>query len=281
MPTDVERLRRDVSLSDTARGYGLDLQRDGDEWLAPCPFHSEKTASFTIFTGKDNVERFHCFGCGAKGDVLDFVRQIEGKTLPEAIAVLDGGPKGNRVEPRKVEVRDPYAGIEIVETPELALGRVKLYNPKRAGTEREWGSFVPAMIFPYRNLDGSLFGYVLRHNLPDGGKETPMVMRVRLPSGQEVWSRFPFPKPRPLYGVETIGDSRQVIVVEGEKCRDFLASATGRVVVTWAGGTLRGRNVVSWRDNDAPGRATMDEVGKIVTALDCTYRTLDLSRRAA
>ena len=82
-----------------------------------------------------------------------------------------------------------------------------------------------------------MIGYVLRHDFSDGGKETPMVMWVRLPDGRECWSRFPFPKPRPLYGLDKIGTGGQVIVVEGEKCADALRIATGRIVVSWAGGT--------------------------------------------
>lgn len=290
MASDVERIRRDVSLSDTAAQFGVKLERDGAEFVACCPFHAEDTPSFTIFRGQDGIERMHCFGCGAKGDVLDFVQGIKGVDIKEAIRILGGG-KSDRpnVAPVRVEVRDIYADIEPFDPPrEIEPGqRVKLYNPKRLGTEREWGSFVPALIHAYRREDGSLFGYVLRHDLPGGDKETPMVMWVRLPSGDECWCRYPFPKPRPLYGLEGLGDARQVIVVEGEKCKDALAAEAGRVVVSWAGGTqgvkhtdwtpLRGRNVVDWPDADAPGLATADEIGAILTAMEgTTYRVLDV-----
>lgn len=290
MASDVERLRRDVSLSDIAAGFGLKLERDGGEFVACCPFHSEETGSFTIFTGNDHVERYMCFGCGAKGDVLDFVQGVKGVDLKEAIKILGGGSSDRpNVAPRRVEVRDVYAGIIPVTPPSdtIEVGkRVRLYNPKRAGTEREWGSFSPSMVFPYRLADGSLFGYVLRHDLPGGDKETPMVMWARLPDGKECWCRFPFPKPRPLYGLERLGDARLVIVVEGEKCRDALRKATGRVVVSWAGGTqgvkhadwspLAGRNVVIWPDADEPGLNTADEIAAIVHGLKATPRVLDV-----
>jgi len=288
MPADIDAIRRDVRVSETALRFGVKLQRDGDEWIACCPFHSEDTPSFTVFVGKDRVERFHCFGCGERGDVLDFVRGIKGVDLPEAIRILVGGNAGANVAPRQVEARDPYAGIVALDPPrELEPGhRVKLYNPKRAGTEREWGSFLPAMTHPYRRPDGSLFGYVLRRNLPDGGKETPMVMWVRLSNGQECWSRFPFPKPRPLYGLDRLREG-QVIVVEGEKCRDRLAKARpNRLWVSWAGGTegvkhadwsvLAGRNVVIWPDADAPGIATANEIASILHGLKAVPRTLDV-----
>ena len=167
---------------------------------------------------------------------------------------------------------------------------MRLYNPKRAGSEREWGSFAPSMVFPYRRVDGSLIGYVLRHDLPDG-KETPMVMFVVLPDGKQTWCRFPFPKPRPLYGLDMLGDGKQVIVVEGEKCRDALARVTGRTVVSWPGGTqgvkhcdwspLAGRNVVIWPDADEPGLATANEIASRVKAHEATPRIIDVMGEAA
>ncbi|MGJ5032247.1 VapE domain-containing protein [Bradyrhizobium sp. HKCCYLS2038] len=291
MSSDVERLRRDVSLPDTASSFGVKLEKDGDEFVGCCPFHAEKTSSFTIFVGKDHVQRFHCFGCGERGDVLDFVQKIKGVGLREAISILGGASVGPNVTPRQVKARDIYEGIEPIEPPAnlIEVGkRVRIYNPKRKDDPSEWGGFAPSMVFPYRRVDGSLFGYVLRHELGEGGKETPMIMAVRLPDGRECWSRYPFPKPRPLYGLDRIGDARQVIVVEGEKCADALASETGRVVLSWAGGTqgvkhtdwspLSGRNVVIWPDADAPGLSTADEIATILVGLGCTVRVMDVMR---
>lgn len=292
MSTDIDNIRRDVSLADLAAQFGVKLERDGQEFVACCPFHAEDTPSFTIFRGKDGVERFHCFGCGGGpngkgGDVLDFVQAIKGVDLREAISILGGNATSRpNVQPRKIEVRDVYEGIAPLDPPGTLIEkgkRVRLYNPKRRGSEREWGSFAPSMVFPYRNLDGSLIGYVLRHDM-QGGKETPMVMFVRLPDGTATWCRFPFPKPRPLYGLDQIGDARQVIVVEGEKCRDKLIKATGRTVVSWPGGTqgvkhcdwspLAGRNVVIWPDADEPGLTTAHEIGGILAELGATPRIM-------
>lgn len=288
MSSDIDRLRRDVSLAGLAGSWGVKLNKDGAEWVGCCPFHSEDTPSFTVFNGRDKVQRFHCFGCSEHGDVMDFAQKIKGVDLKEAIRILGGAKSGPNVAPRQVEARDIYAGIVPLDPPrELESGqRVKLYNPKRVGDRSEWGSFVPSMIFPYCRADGSLSGYVLRHELGDGDKETPMVMWVRLPNGDECWCRFPFPKPRPLYGLAALGDARQVVVVEGEKCKDAIAQATSRVAVSWAGGTqgvkhtdwspLAGRNVVIWPDADGPGLATANEIAGIVTGLNATARVLDV-----
>lgn len=286
MVSDVETLRRNVSLSSLAGQFGVPLKKDGAEWIACCPFHAEDTPSFTIFTGKDRVERFHCFGCSERGDVLDFVQKIKGVPLPDAIRILGGGMAGANVTPRVVEVRDVYADIVPLDHPgSIDPGeRVKLYNPKRAGSEREWGSFVPSLVHPYRRADGSLIGYVLRHDLPEGRKETPMVMWVRLPNGKECWSRYPFPRPRPLYGLADL-DERQVVIVEGEKCRDALVEKSARNVLSWPGGTegvkhtdwspLAGRSVVIWPDADKPGVGTMHELAGAIAAINGNVRVLD------
>jgi 5S rRNA maturation endonuclease (ribonuclease M5) len=289
MSSDVERLRRDVSLSSTVAHYGYKLERNGHEFETCCPFHAEDTPSFTMFVGQDGVERFHCFGCGEKGDVLDFVMKVKGVNLPEAIRILDGRDNSKpNIRPREIQARNAYDGITPVEPPADLLqagARVRLYNPKRKGERSEWGSFAPSMVFPYRRADGAVFGYVLRHDLPDGGKETPMVMFTCLPDGAETWCRYPFPKPRPFYGLESIGD-RQVLIVEGEKCRDKLRRASGRTVISWAGGTqgvkhtdwspLAGRDVIIWPDFDGPGMATAIEIATTLAGLGARVRLVGL-----
>ncbi|MEW6207149.1 MAG: DNA primase [Acidobacteriota bacterium] len=63
----------------------VSLKKRGSNYIACCPFHSEKTPSFTVHAGKGI---FKCFGCGAGGDVLGFVMRIEGCAYPEAIRIV-------------------------------------------------------------------------------------------------------------------------------------------------------------------------------------------------
>ena len=60
----------------------LTLKKMGRNYLGLCPFHSEKTPSFTV-----NEEKgiFHCFGCGVGGNVFHFLMQYEHLTFPEAV----------------------------------------------------------------------------------------------------------------------------------------------------------------------------------------------------
>lgn len=63
----------------------VSLKKRGANYLACCPFHSEKTPSFTVHAGKG---LFKCFGCGVGGSIFDFVMQIEGCGFPEAVRIV-------------------------------------------------------------------------------------------------------------------------------------------------------------------------------------------------
>ena len=61
------------------------LKKAGRSWKGLCPFHSERTPSFTVDRDKG---LYHCFGCGVGGDVIHFVRQIDRLDFPEAVEAL-------------------------------------------------------------------------------------------------------------------------------------------------------------------------------------------------
>jgi hypothetical protein len=67
-------------------GETLSLKRDGRFYVALCPFHGEKTPSFYVYP-----DHFHCFGCGAHGDVFDWLIRAHRVTFAEAVLHLAGG----------------------------------------------------------------------------------------------------------------------------------------------------------------------------------------------
>ncbi len=69
-------------------GARLPLKRSGDNFSARCPFHDEKTPSFTVSHSK---QFYHCFGCGAHGSAIGFVMQYDNLEFPEAIEELAAG----------------------------------------------------------------------------------------------------------------------------------------------------------------------------------------------
>lgn len=84
MPGDVDRIKQ---LSDimSVIGRHIDLKQSGSSLKGICPFHSEKTPSFHVFP---NTGTWHCFGCGAGGDVITFVMRYGNLTFREALEEL-------------------------------------------------------------------------------------------------------------------------------------------------------------------------------------------------
>jgi DNA primase len=80
----IERLREAVDMVDLV-GSRTDLRRVGSRWVGLCPFHDERTPSFSV-----NADQglYHCFGCGVGGDAIGFVRETEALDFAEAVELL-------------------------------------------------------------------------------------------------------------------------------------------------------------------------------------------------
>lgn len=84
-PGFLDELRARVSISDIV-GRKVSLKRrSGSEYAGLCPFHNEKTPSFTV---NDKKGFYHCFGCGEHGDAVGFVMKTEGLSFPESVEKL-------------------------------------------------------------------------------------------------------------------------------------------------------------------------------------------------
>ena len=81
----IEEVTRRTDLVALAGSY-IQLKKAGSNWVGLCPFHSENSPSFTVFGG--GQEGFYCFGCGAGGDAISFVKRIENLEYPEAVELL-------------------------------------------------------------------------------------------------------------------------------------------------------------------------------------------------
>ena len=103
----IAELKARHPLGDAVETAGIALRGKGRVRQGVCPFHQEAEGSFTVYA---DTERFYCFGCGAGGDVLDFVQRTEGLTLPEAIRRLDNGsPPVTTAAARPTAARQPAA----------------------------------------------------------------------------------------------------------------------------------------------------------------------------
>jgi DNA primase len=131
----------------------ISLKKRGANYIARCPFHSEKTPSFNVHQGKGI---YKCFGCGAGGSVFDFVMQIEGCSFPEAVQTVANKsgipiPALNVGEDQKRAARDLEAvlklnqwAVEFFEEHLRGSGageRARAYIETRGLTEQTCGLF--------------------------------------------------------------------------------------------------------------------------------------------
>lgn len=92
------QIKERLDIADLVSGH-VTLTRAGQNLKARCPFHDERTPSFTVSPSK---QLFHCFGCGASGDAVAFYMKVSGLTFPEAVREL-----GRRVGVDVPETKGP------------------------------------------------------------------------------------------------------------------------------------------------------------------------------
>ena len=80
----IEQVRARCDIVDVVQAR-VPLKRSGSAWKACCPFHKEKTPSFHVNPAR---QIFHCFGCGAGGDVFRFIMDYERVDFPTALRMM-------------------------------------------------------------------------------------------------------------------------------------------------------------------------------------------------
>ncbi len=90
---DVEKVRASIDIVAVISGY-VSLKKRGRTYVGLCPFHTEKTPSFHVDSGR---QTYKCFGCGKGGDVFNFVMEMKGLSFPETLKEL-ASQAGIRIE---------------------------------------------------------------------------------------------------------------------------------------------------------------------------------------
>ena len=80
----IEEVRSSNNIVDIIGGY-VRLQKKGSSYFGLCPFHNEKSPSFSV---SPNKQMYYCFGCGAGGNVFTFIMEYENQSFPEAVKIL-------------------------------------------------------------------------------------------------------------------------------------------------------------------------------------------------
>ena len=102
-------LKEKLNITDVIASY-VSLERRGGNYWACCPFHHEKTPSFSI---NEADQYYHCFGCGESGDVIKFVREMENIDFMDAVKMLS----------ERAGLQMPQTGFDNQKTVELKRKR--------------------------------------------------------------------------------------------------------------------------------------------------------------
>ena len=267
MGLDFDTIRTEHPLPEVV-GAVTKLQRAGNEWKACCPLHADRTPSFTIYS---RGQRFQCFGCGAQGDVLDFVQQLHGVDLQQAVRLLTGGDlpsvrmpaapandDGDRIaEARSVWEKAAPIQETLAETYLRARGIAIPLPPslRFAALPYGKGNPVPCLVAAVSNVDGQVQGVQRTYlNLKGTGKANvpvPKLSMGRVAGG----------------AVRLAGAAERLTVCEGIEDGLTIAQETRQPVWVACGSSmLRNivfpagtRAVVIGGDNDSAGREAVEK----------------------
>lgn len=100
----INQVRSSINILDVVR-QRVDLKKSGRNYFGLCPFHSEKTPSFSV---DEEKQIFHCFSCGRGGNVFSFLMELDGSTFPEAVNKI--------AEEAGIELSDSYQTAGVVNS---------------------------------------------------------------------------------------------------------------------------------------------------------------------
>ncbi len=74
-----------MNIIDVIKGEGIEMYDKGGYWAGKCPLHEDTSPSFVVYK---NDDKYRCFGCGSKGDAIDFIRELKKWGFDRAVAYL-------------------------------------------------------------------------------------------------------------------------------------------------------------------------------------------------
>lgn len=261
---DTEQLKQDNPIENVI-GRFLDLKKDGSGFKACCPFHTEKTPSFNVNPSK---QIYNCFGCDEKGDVIKFIEKYKGLDFKQACEYLGAAPtpeEKHKPKPKPQQKKKP-AKIVPLSYPEKAQEIFTVEKLTEASGNLAEGRTLKSA-WKYFNEKSEVELVVVRWENPEGKKT---VLTYYYDGNKIKMKNYPVL----LYNRDLLATDpeRDVLIVEGEKCADYVGSLNTFIGVCWNGGSkkvgdvdfspLKNRVVYIWPDDDEPGRACADEIVK-------------------
>lgn len=216
-PSFIQEVRSRTSIVSVV-GQSVKLKRRGSEYWGCCPFHHEKTASFSV---SDVRDYYHCFGCGAHGNVFDFIQKTQGMTFLESLEYLarqagmempQSSPQDYERERRKTGLTEALeAACSFYEEQlQKPAGRPGLYYLQRRGLSEE--------IIKRFRLGFSPPGNALKAHLARGGFDENVLIEagllIRPDNGESPYDYF---RNRVMF---PIADRRGKIIAFGGRVLD-------------------------------------------------------------
>ena len=281
---DFQAIRRIYPLPAIA-GAQVKLRRAGNDWKGCCPFHPDHTPSFSIYCGG---ERFHCFGCGAQGDVLDYVARLYGLDMIGAARMLCAGdlPKvelpslppadrANRTsEARTIWERAIPAAGTLAQAYLEGRGIHPPFPPDLRFSRLPYGhsSPLPCLVAAVREVGGTITGLQRIYLRGDGSGKADLP-KAKLSLGKVAG------------GAIRLGDldaSGAVTVCEGPEDGLSLLAMMGGAVWVAAGASMlpairfppEVRSIVIGADNDDAGTIAADKAAKAFTSRGLAVRII-------
>lgn len=149
---DFAALRRDYPLAKVAADAGVKLRRSSHNMIGCCPFHPDRSPSFVVWPD----HTFHCFGCQAHGDVIDFVGRSRNLRAADAIAFLTGGQAPTLTDEDRRQLDQERAQAE--------QRRVAHEAAARAEAAKRWAEALP--------INGTPNAYLTRKDIAPYGART-------------------------------------------------------------------------------------------------------------
>ena len=272
-----QRVRETVDLVELVGADGVELRREGALHKGLCPFHSETTPSFAVYSDGG----YKCHGCGVWGDAITYVSERQGVSRLRALEILEGDTTPRLTAPRASAAaakRRRYQPImpipdkapRLIGEAWIALAQAKL---------------TPTAVWWYTSPTGTRLMADARYEYPHP-TEARTKKEVRTwcwardeEDGSEHWAQTRPSDRVPLYGLDGLieRDADLVVICEGAKKADAIRRWTPHLGVSWCGGCeavrkadwspLAGRRCLIWPDHDKVGVAAAAELLDELTAI--------------
>ena len=232
-----------MNLEMIAKSLGTYQRKSGGGFLACCPAHDDHSPSLSI-DQKEGMLLVKCFAGCSQGDVVN-------------------GLKSRGLWPGSTKTSLPEENKRLPENIWEPIIPIPTDAPPPPETHHWLGK--PSMVWEYRDATGNLLQLSYRFDPPGQKKQFYPLTFCKSADGRRKWRWKALEVPRPLYGLDLIGDQEQIVVVEGEKPADAGRRLLGsqKPVVTCSGGCaaadkanwqpFAGKTIIIWPDADPPG----------------------------